>query len=313
MRSKNINKKRGIIWVLLFFSLVFLNRIASSEERENFKPRFSIKLSGGLGYIGFGDINTHLESYDNYLSEMTNYEGGKTKALHYGSDFEGEFRFDISSKFAIGIGIGFMTGKNKTYFEYEGPFPFHTPWEFGQSYFLKPKVKTIPFKLKIYYLLPISVRANFFLNVGSGYYFSKASLYKCHWSSAYAGWWVIYTKEEKYDVSSNGFGFHGGIGFEYSIANNLALVLEVQGRYARLSNLKGNRYFSIGTFSHYDEEEGTLYIGERDFTDEGYGENCPDLIISSSKPSGEGFRNIKEVSLDLSGITFRVGIRIKLF
>jgi len=312
MRS-DINEKRGVIWVLLFLSLVFLNRTASSEEREDVKQRFSIKFSGGSGYISVGDINTHLESYDNYLSERTNYEGGKTKTLHYGSDLEGELRLDISSKFAISIGIGYIYGKSKSYFEYEGPFPFNTSWESKQSYFLKPRVKATPLKLKIYYSLPVTVRSNFFLNVGLGYYFSKASLYKCHWSSAYGGYWVIYTKEEKYDISSNGFGFHGGIGFEYSIANNLALVIEVQGRYARLSNLKGNRYFSIGTGSHYDEEEGILYIGEKDMTDEGYGENYPDLIISSSKPIVDGFRNMKEVSLDLSGVTFRVGIRIKLF
>ena len=298
---------------MLLIALAFLSRVSYSEQRENFKPRFSIKLTGGVGSIYVGDINKHLESFDNYLSGMTNYEAGYTRTLHYVSDLEGEIRLDISSKFAISIGTGFMTGKNKSYFEYEGPFPFHTNWEHIQSYFLKPKVKTIPLELKIYYSLPLIFRTNLFLDIGLGYYFSKASLYKCHWSSGRGGWWSIYTKEEKYDVSSNGFGFHGGIGFEYSIANNLALVLEVQGRYARRSNLKGNRYFSIGTGSHYDEEEGTLYIGERDLTDEGYGENFPDLIISSSKPSGEGFRNIKEVSLNLSGITFRVGVRIKLF
>jgi len=61
------------------------------------------------------------------------------------------------------------------------------------------------------------------------------------------------------------------------------------------------------------EEEGNLYIGERDLLDEGYGEHCPDLIISKSSPSGDEFQNTKRAVLDLSGFSFRVGIRIKLF
>jgi opacity protein-like surface antigen len=290
---------------------VFLNRIASSEQRENFKPRFSIKLTGGLGYIGFGDINTHLESYDNYLSERTNYEGGKTKTLHYGSDLEGELRLDISSKFAISIGIGYISGKNKSIFEYHGPYPFPTWFEANHNYFFKPKIKTIPLKLGIYYTIPLISRIHLFLNGGLGYYFSKASLYKHHLGSN-VGWAVIYTKEEKYDVSANSLGFHGGIGFEYNITNNLALVLEAQGRYVKKKNLKGSRLYSL-TFGMYPdgEEEGTLYIGERNLRY--YGENTPDLVISQSKPTGDEFQNMREAVLDLSGFSLRLGIRIKVF
>ena len=246
---------------------------------------------------------------------MTNYEGGKTKTLNnYSSNLEGELRLDISPKFAVSVGIGYMSEKTKSYFEYTGPFPFQALFEAKQNYFIKSKVKTIPLKLGIYYTLALSSRINLILNSGLGYYFSKASLYKCHWSSNYGGYFVIHTKEENYDVSSNGLGFHGGIGFEYDIANNLALVLEFQGRYARIKNLKGNRFYSL-TFGVNPgvEEEGILYIGERDLTVEGYGENCPDLIISQSKPSGDEFRGVREAALDFSGFSLRAGIRIKLF
>lgn len=314
MMGKILTKRRAIIWVILFVSLVFLNKSAYPEEKEKFKPKFSIKLTGGWAYMNGGDFNRYLKDYDNYLSEMTDYEGGEIKTLQYGSDLEGELRWNVNSKFAVSVGVGYMSEKNKSYFEYTGPFPFQALFEGKQNYFIKPKVKTIPLKLGIHYTLPLSSRINLFLNGGLGYYFSKASLYKCHWSSNYGGYLVIHTKEENYDISSNGLGFHGGIGFEYDIANNLALVLEFQGRYARIKNLKGNRFYNL-TFGVNPgvEEEGILYIGERDLTVEGYGENCPDLIISQSKPSGDEFQNIKRAVLDLSGFSFRAGIRIRLF
>jgi hypothetical protein len=312
MKSKLLTKKRVTFWAILVLSLVFLSRIASPEEGENFEPRLSIKLSSGLSYMLGGDINAHLRSYDNYLSEMTNYEGDKIRRLHYTPELEGELRWDITSKFAVSVGIGYISGKNKSYLKYTGPFPFQTSWNPTQSYFLKSKAKTVPLKLGIYYTLSLSPRINLFLNSGLGYYFSKGSLYKKHTSASWWGYTVYYTKEEQYDVRANSLGFNGGIGFEYDIANNLVIVLEVQGRYARTKNLKGNKLFSVWEFS-YMEEEGILYIGERDMTDEGYGKYCPDLIISQSKPSGDEFRNIREAVLDFSGYSLRLGIRIKLF
>lgn len=299
---------------LLLFLLTFSIRAASAEEGQKFKPRLSIKLSGGLSYFNIGDINNYLKTYDNYLSVMTHYEGGETKTFNYIYDLEGEFRLDIGSKFALSAGIGYISGKNKSYFEYTGPFPFQVAYENNQKYFIKHEVEVIPLLFGIHYKLPVSQRTNIFVNSGIGFYFSKDFLYKCHWSSAVGQWPVIYTKEEIYDVSSSGLGLRGGIGFEYGIANNLAFVLEIQGRYARIGNLKGTRFYSLTFLADQGKEEGgTLYIGERDMTDEGYGESCPDLIISSTKPVGDEFKNVRKAILDFSGMSLRAGVRIGLW
>jgi opacity protein-like surface antigen len=308
MIRRILAKKRRACLAILFFSLIFLNRTSWPAEKGNFKSRFSIKFSGGLGSITGGDINRHLRAYDSYLSEMTYYEGGETKIVHYGSDLEAEIRWDISSKFALSAGIGYIYGDKESYFEFRGPFPFHGSSNYPQRYIIFPKIKAIPLKLGFYYTMPLRSRINFFFDAGISYYFSKASLYKDHLCST--GLLLpTYTKEEKYDLNANNFGFHGGIGLEYNIANNLALLLEVQGRYARL-NLKGNKMSSLME-APWVEEEGNLYIGEIDLLDEGYGEYCPDLVISQSMPSGNV--NVRRAILDLSGFSLRVGIRIKLF
>jgi outer membrane protein W len=310
------NRKKGlmqqkIVWVLLFVSLFSLHRNLRSEEIATFHPKLSIKLSGGLGCIAGGSINKHLRTYDTYLSEMTDYRGGETKALHLGSDLEGEIRWKISPKFALSAGTGYFFGKNKSYFEFWGPFPFHLPFEHGQSYIISPRIKTIPLKIGINYTFPSRSRINPFFDIGIGYYFSKATLYKAHWSSCYGPEFLIFTKEEKFDLKARGFGFHGGLGVEYNLANNLALVIEVQGRYSR-TRLTGRSISSIWEMA-WVEEEGDLFIGERDLLGEGYGERCPDLIVSQSRPSGDEFQNIRTAVLDLSGISLRVGMRIKLF
>lgn len=309
-------RNKTSIWFLIFILSLLLRSNSFPGEGENFKPKFSIKINWGLHYMSVGDINTHLESLDNYISHRTFYEGGKTKKINnYDTDFEGELRLDISSKFAISIGIGYMHGEIKSDFETVGSFPLQTPVTgpfYWHKFFSESKVKTIPLKFGIYYTLPISSRINLFINSGLGYYFSKASLDKTHVPFPLEEWGLDDSRYHEYDVSSNGFGFHGGIGFEYNISNYLALVLEVQGRYARIKNLKGKRlYYSWWGLDK--EEEGILYIGERDLTDEGYGQNCPDLIFSQSRPSGDEFQNIREAILDFSGYSLRLGIMIKLF
>ena len=82
---KNIIKPLAVaLGFLLLVQFVY------SEEKKPFRPKFSLKLSGGWGYTSIGDINTYLDSYDSYLVEMTDYKGGQIKKLRNSNpDFEG--------------------------------------------------------------------------------------------------------------------------------------------------------------------------------------------------------------------------------
>ena len=325
MRCKIHAKKIGTICILLFVLPVFLNRIAYSGESGIFKPKLSIKLTGGLRYINVGDINNHIESFDNYMSShLSFYEGGKMgKINNYGPDLEGELRLDISSKFAVGVGIGYISGKNESNFQTVGAFPFDQLFipEIGPSYALfefvvESKVETIPIKLGIYYTIPLGSRINIFLKSGLDYYFSKCFIYKYNEIISLDRAVLIpefYEISNKYDMRGNGLGFNGGLGFEYKISNVLAIVLEIQRRYAKIKNLKGKWIYSNTFTLEQGEDEGILYIGKKNMEDEGFSDNYPDLVVSPSKPSGAKILNAKEATLDLSGFSLRVGIRIKLF
>ena len=299
-------KKRVITLGLLFISLILFTRIASPKGIESFKPKLSINIKWGPRYLNIGDINKHLETYNNYFAELTSYEGGKIKRLNnYKKSLEGELRLDVSSKFAIGVGIEKISEKNESRFEFTDPFPFHD-MDLFHTISTKPEVSAVNLKLGTYYTIPLVRRINLILNGGIDYYISKASFYRYHELSPELGipeYWP-YVKEEQYDVSSNGLGFHGGIGFEYRILDDLSIVLEFQGRYARMKNLKGTKIIT-----DEGEEGGILYIGEKKWFDE----YCPDLIISPSRPNGDEFRNVREAVLDFSGYSLRLGIKLNFF
>jgi hypothetical protein len=303
MASRKSTKKKITIWAALIISFVFLSRITFSEEREIFKRKLSINLTSGYCSMNVGDINSYLKSFDNYLRETTNYEGGKTKVIHYIPDLEGEVRFDISSRFAINIGIEQTHGKKESGFQYIEVNPYDPNAKDLNNYYIIQKVSAFPLKLGSYYSLPIISRINLFLNGGLGYYFSKCSLMidTLTYPGIPESTWAIY------DVSSRGFGLHGGIGFEFKIINSLTLGLEIQGRYAKIKNLEGSLKQSFWP----EKVEGTLYIGEIYSTT--YKTYRPCLIISSSEPSGDEFRNIRKAELNLSGFSLRACIRMRLF
>jgi len=300
---KNATK---IISIIIFISWAFLSNITFSEEKRC-KLRFSINLTGGPRYTSIGDINKHLENFDNYLSEVTSYEGGKIKRLKNDKKtLEGELRLDVSSKFAIGFGIEKISEKNESRFEFTDPFPYDM-----DSFHIistKPEVSAVNLKLGTYYTIPLVRRIYLILNGGIDYYISKASFYRYHEIRPEVYIWP-YEKEEKYDISAGRFGFHGGIGFEYRIVNDLSIILEFQGRYARIKNLKGTKMITGGIFTEEREEEGVLYIGEKMW----FGEYCPDLIISPSRPSGDEFRDVRKAVLDFSGYSLRLGIKLNFF
>ena len=161
-------------------------------------------------------------------------------------------------------------------------------------------------------MLPFSSKATLFINAGIGYYFAKTNFY---WKEreiwAEDGSPVFDIREMvEWDLSSKGSGYHGGIGFEYNFTRNLVIVIEAQGRYARIKKLKGDEIY-VGTGYAEQNYYGAMYYFERKdlITDKYYSR----LGFYKEKPDNPDYRNIRDAELDLSGFFLRIGIRIRLF
>jgi len=236
MRIYVITKKRVIILSLLLASLMFLTRTLHSGEKESFKPRFNIKLTFGRSYLSIGDFNTYLESI-NDVSDLYTWESvtGEIKELNnYASDWEGELRMDISRRFALSLSTsGFIHSKNESYLYLSRKI---LDEEYIDIVFTKPEVKVwMPVKLGVYFNFLYTSKLKVFSSLGIGYYSASISEYKkieevdpfgdSDW--AWRNWEIKH---------SGKLSFIGGIGMEYYLSRNLALVIEVQGRYAKIKN-----------------------------------------------------------------------------
>jgi hypothetical protein len=308
-------KKRMIILLLLLASLMFLTRTLQAGEKENFKPRFSIKLTFGRSYLSIGDFNKYLESI-NDVSDLYTWESvtGEIKELNnYTYDWEGELRIDISRRFAVGLSTsGSIHRKNESYLYLSRKV---LDEEYIDIVFTKPEVKVwMPVKLGVYFNFLYTSKLKVFSTLGLGYYSASISEYKkieevdpygdTDW--AWRNW----------EINHKGkLSFIGGIGMEYYLTKNLALVVEAQGMYAKIKNLKGSmQKEQKREEGRISKKNGTLYYFI--FNDE-YFWDAPHIDIEIREESPEyqyGYVDTyRKASMDLSGFSLRVGIIIKLF
>ncbi len=317
MRIYVFTKKRLTILSLLLASLMFFTRTSHSEEKEDFKKEFSLKITGGWGRIAIGDMNTKLESFNNnsvfeyarlYYPDLIS---GEIRTLNNRiPDWEFELRMDLSPRFALGISTSVpfhLKNESSIIYTIRGGAGDQT-----HTFVFRPEIKTwLPIKLGIYYSLPFNSRAGVVFNAGIGSYSVKVSEYKTLEIIFPSG--GSYWENRYWKASSNvSFGFHIGIGIEYSLTKNLVVVLESQGTYARVKRLKGIMRYEYDWGGIF-EEEGTLYYFS--MYDGWIGAGYNDLEVWDEPPelTLKWISNTRKAILDLSGFSLRVGIIIKLF
>jgi len=275
-----------------------------------------------MGYSAIGDMNKTLESFNNNfmfglarLNPPDYLIDGEIVALENKNlDLEAEFRLHISPKIALSFATSSpVIKKNESSLTY---IHMGSAGDQISNYTFRPKIKAwMPIRIGICYSLFSSPRMNLVFQAGVGYYIAKISEYEeleiglplggTFWETYY---WKAHTIE--------GSGVHSGIVLEFNLTKKLALVGEVEGRYVKLSDLFGRmevkRYVDEGNGITL-EQKGSLYY----FTmwDDHIGAYYANLEVWEKLPGGSmrEVDNVKKACLDLSGVSFRVGIRMRLF
>lgn len=304
--------------VCSLFVLFLLANFVYSEEKKPFKPRFSLKLTAGLGSaLPIGDVNDCLESFNNneIFEAHREYETGRvigeiktldTRVFHR----EAELRFDLTPRISFGIATSTPIHKRNessvtwTILGWAGPQIM--TWTF------RPEIKvSFPIRLSAYYTLPLIRRLSISIGGGPGFYSAKISQLLRFDITDPTGEFCWYTRDQ--EAKRNfAFGFHGNVVFEYLLSNKLALVAEFQYRQSKISGFKGTLKRE-NIHGDKSEESVTLYY----FTEWNYfiGTRHATLEIWPDTPN-DPFRwidDVRKASLDLSGYSIRMGIKIRLF
>ena len=263
---------------------------------EKTERNFSIRFTGGINYSLLTDLNDGIEGLNNFWHDFLTLLGysieGKVKPVHLGLNLGSDFIINLNPRIGVGLGIKYIHTSKK------GKINFTNGSE--GSWTIKPDIKAIPLELSLFLLFPATEKANFTLNIGTGFYTVRLNY---NWKfEEKSGEWTEITGEAK----GNCFGFHGGAGFEYNILKNLAFIFEIQGRYAKTGTLEGSEEFKENTGWSY-KEEGKLYYWKEKSERGKY----TFVAIRKNLPSGPAISNGREAKINLSGVNIIAGIKIK--
>lgn len=281
--------------------LVLIGVLCLSLTVGAFALDFSVKASGGVSLLFGGDYNAAVQGQNDSASVVPLIViNSKLSKLSLASDFGAEFTLHFTDTMGLGLGLGYTRASNdSTLAAHYGLI--------GVSMNFKPSVSVVPLTLSFHYFLPLSslIKLHFF--AGPGLYFTSLK-FESIMIQTLGPFEVVkgilnFTPDSKIAP-----GFQGGMGIEFGVSRNIALLLDVAGRYLSVSNFGGPATLEghNGIFPIHISANATLYYYEDVLAGNNYG----DLTVDVAMPSGFGIASARAASISLSGIQFQTGVRI---
>jgi hypothetical protein len=267
------------------------------EESEFFEGiGLSVRLTGGPTFFSGGDIRRGDKGLYDAASDFVTSYGYVTErrfdAFRSGFEVVADFVYNLTSKFGIGIGAGYVHLTQHSLLIFNPPNVFE-----GNQVGSSPKVAAYPIRLGVFFNFPLHRLVNLSLDSGAALYITKYTY------SRSTNWYLLDLINQK--ANATGIGFHGGIGFEINFHPRAALILEGRGRYAKISGFKGESNIKRSINPPLEiadiRDKGTLYYIE--------GNGRPFLAFFEQEPTG--YQTVRKAALDLSGFVFQAGLKVK--
>jgi opacity protein-like surface antigen len=255
-----------------------------------------LKATGGLTYITVGDLNKAFQSANDHINLYAISHSGSFPTVHTGLNFSAELLYNLNEDISLGLGIGY----------FRVPILFDVSFNYGTPTNQTDTVSAIaiPITLNLHYSFTIRPSLKVFLTAGTGYYLTKINFEVNYiWDYGVNG---KETMDYIFKSGSGAFGLQGGLGVEYQISSGLSLIVEVLGRYAKVSNFKGD-------WTSVDKFNGTTSSGQGSdiyfnyFEYDVNGKRYSDLHFGEDLPARA--INVRRGNLDLTGFSPLIGIK----
>lgn len=314
------NTLSALMRLVLIMTLLIPMLARAGEEHF---PKFSLRLAGQAEILTIGDINTALSVFNNddeleYIRKNNPSWGqvqGSVRPLNKPFvTWEPELRIDLSRRFGIGLSIsGAIQKQNEsslTFIFYPGDSSI---WPY--NYYFKPEISVrMPLKLTLYYYCLQRSSFSVYACAGVGYYAGKMhEQFNFDETNGYSGD-VFWSKRYWETNTRSSLGMHFGMGAEILLTRNLSLTGEIQWRYARIGNFRATNLYETSDTS---PEATTGYLWYLTKDELFIGGRVGDLMVSEVNPaeiySIYFYGNVHKAVLDLSALSIKIGLRLRLF
>lgn len=269
--------------------------------------KMDLRVHGAYSYLMAKDVNAGSGGVYDFYKLLAEYGGygleGDYQALHGGYDFGADLVFQLSPRFGVGVGLGYLRSAGKADMTL-------TIEDQELAIAGGPSLSAVPLRLGLFATLPISGRLSLTANAGAAVYLAL----RFHDNYGYeqgAIWGRQEIVANRTSLSAD-LGAQGGLGFDYRIASRWSVFVEAQGRYARFKNF-GNVTIQVASAEGGSQtREGKIYLRSQILaTDPPVVFNT--FVVEDTPPAPDPPDIvISEPKFDLSGFCLQAGIRIRL-
>jgi len=256
---------------------------------------FTLKLAAGLNLFSGGDFYRGAagmfdSNADAFISSGYTEESRRTKSFRSGFEAGGDILYHFNPRLGVGLGMDYIFARA------ESLFVFHGQEVISFKMWSTPWINAFSIKLGLFYNLPISSWLTVCFNGGPALFLVK---YNYNRNVVIPG-----VADDLYQqANAQKIGFRGGLGLEIHLNQRAAVLLEAQGRFARITDFEGSEKFSheVSGWPTIREVQGFLYCVE--------GKKYAELAIL---PDGDANgQNATKAVLDFTGISLLAGLRFR--
>jgi hypothetical protein len=287
-------------------ALLFIISFGFSQEAAPAvsRPKFSLKLGGGASYATLGDLGRGIDGQMVYLKDEYGDISGAYDTPLLGLSSGGELLYNFSRRFAVGLAAGYVRHAKASQVSYSLGF-------IDVQERIAPKLNVIPVELNLHYYFPLGRRIALDLFAGAGYYLAQLDYeYRMDLSLTSLGLdgYDLYTFKSRRGAA----GFPAGLGIEVALGSRMALSLDILGRYASITDFKGDwTEEGGGDFWEYDDggSDHTMWFYVWTYGDKAYDQ----VAFQTDKPFGSLVSDTRPAKLDLTGVVATLSLKIRLF
>jgi len=307
-----MSKSRINLVLLIAIMLVVSSPLAGEK--------ISFKISYNTASINKGDLNTWIDSYNNFWNDWQAISNGQLEGwinpFNYGPKYEVEIRIPLFAGIAFNLcGSHFKKAE-------EGTISFvHGTLVQTEKDFIRNEIQGIPIKIGVSYslALPFSDKFHLFAGVGRHITFLK---YKFNGDTELQiGQSMIYTLKRDYTYNSEALGFYATLGAEYDLIKQIAIVVEAEKVWSKADGFKGpyisDFYDPFENSRVVEEGKASLYFYEyKPRWNSTYYYSLTGNKVRPKDPEDypvgiEEIKNIRQGEFNLGTFSFKIGIRFK--
>ncbi len=296
-------RKRMTIVSILAIGLFFRPAAAPGQVPAG---AFSLRISAGCGFAGFGDLSEAGKGHNARLEDLAALWGfeksGDIALPRVGPDFSAEILLRIARRLDVGLGGGLLSRMSR---ESEVSVR-HASSGAGKLVRWTASASAIPLTLNAYYRVSVSERIGVLIKAGLGCYFLRLR-FESYGQSELLGvrtWGRTTSRANDYAP-----GFQTGFALEYGLSKIFSCFAEGSWRFVDFKDWSVEYTTSSATGTDVPRT-GSGWAAEG--LDYDAGRSYPVFMFSDREPTGSSYRDVRKAGIDFSGWSLQAGIRIRL-